>query len=114
MTKNAYRIAATEWAKRKGAPTLRFWLRTWTFETALPPVRYGNPLNPSGRSEDAAMWLWYMAARKAGDRLTINADWMPSDIDIQDWMRAACIVAGGGLIHPDVYAISAPYQLVIV
>ena len=51
-----------------------------------------------------------MAARKAGDKLTLNADDM-GNVSVLTWKCAARIAPG--LIHPNVYAISQPYQLVI-
>lgn len=106
--KNYYKPAATVWAQSKGL-TLREWLKGWKFEDALLAVEYSSPLNPSDRAEDAAMWMWYMAARKAGDKLTFNADDMPGDIMV--WKRAARMAPN--LIHPDVYSTCHPYQLVI-
>lgn len=106
--KNYYMPAAQVWAQRKGM-SLREWLKTWKMDDALLAVSYSSPLNPSDRAEDAAMWMWYMAARKAGDKLTFNADEMPGDI--MTWKWAASMAPN--LIHPEVYALSRPYQLVI-
>lgn len=105
---NYYKPAATSWAKEQGL-TLRRWLTGWGFEDALRTVRYGSPHTPDHNEEDAAMWLWYMAARKAGGRLTFNVAEMPGDV--MDWKRAARMAPN--LIHPDVYSICHPYQLVI-
>lgn len=105
---NYYKPAAQVWARRKGL-TLRQWLRGWTMDDALTAVEYSSPLSPSERAEDAAMWMWYMAARKAGDKLTFNADEMPGDIKLWKWAASMA----PNLIHPDVYSICRPYQLVI-
>ena len=83
--KNYYRPAATVWARRKGL-SFREWLKGWTMDDALLTVEYSSPLNPSDRAEDAAMWMWYMAARKAGDKLTFNADEIGSS---KVWQRDA-------------------------
>lgn len=107
--KNYYKPAATLWARSKNM-TLREWLTTWNMTDAACTVEYSSCLNPSPRAEDAAMWMWYMAARKAGDKLTLNADDV-GNVSILTWKYAARMVPG--LIHPAVYAISQPYQLVI-
>lgn len=107
--KNYYKPAATVWASQHEM-TLRQWLTTWNMKDAARTVEYSSCLNPSPRTEDAAMWMWYMAARKAGDKLTLNADDM-ENVSILTWKCAARIAPC--LIHPDVYAISQPYQLVI-
>lgn len=106
--KNYYKPAAQVWAQRKGL-TLREWLKGWTMEDALLTVEYSSPLNPSDRAEDAAMWMWYMAARKAGDKLTFNADEMTGDIRLWKWAASMA----PNLIHPDVFSLCRPYQLVI-
>ena len=106
---NYYKPAATVWASQHGM-TLRQWLTTWNMADAARTVEYSSCLNPSPRTEDAAMWMWYMAARKAGDKLTLNADDM-GNVSILTWKYAARMAPC--LIHPNVYAISRPYQLVI-
>lgn len=106
---NYYKPAATLWVREKGM-TLRQWLRTWNMADAALAIEYSSPLDPSPRAEDAAMWMWYMAARKAGPKLTLNADDMGS-VSILTWKYAARMAPS--LIHPAVYAISQPYQLVI-
>ena len=106
---NYYKPAATVWARTKNT-TLREWLRTWNMTDASLTIECSSPLAPSPRAEDAAMWMWYMAARKAGDKLTLNADDV-GNVSILTWKYAARMVPG--LIHPAVYAISQPYQLVI-
>ena len=50
-----------------------------------------------------------LAARKAGDKLTINADEMPGDIKLWKWAASMA----PNLIHPDVFSLCRPYQLVI-
>ena len=77
---------------------------------AAMTVEFSSPLAPSPRAEDAAMWMWYMAARKAGEKLTLNIDNM-GDVSVLTWKYAAQMAPS--LIHPAVYAISQPYQLVI-
>ena len=107
--KNYYKPAATLWASQHGM-TLRQWLTTWNMADASLAIECSSPLAPSPRAEDAAMWMWYMAARKAGQKLTLNAYDM-GNVSILTWKYAARMAPC--LIHPNVYAISQPYQLVI-
>ena len=108
--KNYYKPAATKWARTKNL-SLGKWLGTWNMTDAAVTVECSSPLAPSPRAEDAAMWMWYMAARKAGEKLTLNVDDMEGCVSILTWKYAAKMAPD--LIHPAVYAISQPYQLVI-
>jgi len=108
---NHYAAATRRWVSEY-TPTLTLaqWLRRLDFESASDMVNAASTNSPTEYERNAAVWLWYMAARRAGDRLTFNAAEMP-EVGINTWKRAASIAPG--LIHPDVYSLCQPYQLVI-